>query len=200
MAIDPVRPLRTAYLQQLLGIIRQSRQSILRNVRPLIISPYPLDLDELERMIERSLTYHLDRRGQAIVEMFIRLGYDRGVDYTVGRVQALAPVSDFKIIAGVDFTRPDMKAIDELSRLSLADLKGINADLGRKVLRTIVEGDKKGLGVTRNRPGDHRTVQHHRPPQGGDDRQDLDQPGIQQGSLGADREVCPLQDLDRYRG
>lgn len=149
MAIDPVRPLRTAYLQQLLGIIRQSRQSVLRNVRPLIISPYPLDLDELERMIERSLTYHLDRRGQAIVEMFIRMGYERGVDYTVGRVQALAPVSDFKVVAGVDFTRPDMKAIDELSRLSMADLKGINADLGRKVLRTIVEGDKKGLGVTR---------------------------------------------------
>lgn len=151
MAVDPIRPLRTAYLYQLLSIIRQARQSVVKNVRPLIISPGPLDLDELERMIELALTRHLDVRGKAVIESFVKLGYQRGIDYTVGQVQAQLPSAgpDFRIIAGVDWTRPDMQAIDELSRLSLADLKGINSDLGRKILRTIVEDDKKGLGITR---------------------------------------------------
>ena len=149
MAVDPIRPIRTAFIFQLLKLIRQSRESMVRNVRPLIISPSPLDIDELERAVELSLTRNLDIKGKAIVEMFLKLGFERGIDYTVGRIEAEAPPAEARIVAGVDWTRPDMKAIDELSKLSLADLKGINADLGRKVLRVIVEDDKKGLGITR---------------------------------------------------
>lgn len=149
MAIDPVRPLRTLYLQQLLGTLRRSRESILMNIRPIVIAPGPLDLEELERAIERSLNYHLQVKGKALIEMFVKLGYERGVDYTVGQVQAQAPIYETKLVAGVDWTRPDMAAIDELAKLSLADLKGINADLGRKVMRTIIDADKQGLGITR---------------------------------------------------
>jgi len=149
MATDPVRPLRTQYVQQLLGIIRKSRQSILQNIRPLIIAPGPLDLEELERMIERSLNYHLTVKGKALVELFVRMGYERGIDYTVGQIQDQLPLHESKIIAGVDWTRPDMAAIEELSKLSLADLNGINADLGRKVMRKIVDADKQGRGITR---------------------------------------------------
>lgn len=149
MAVDPIRPIRTAYIFQLLKLIRQARDSMIRNVRPLVISPSPLDIDELERMVELSLTRNLDIKGKAIVETYLKLGFERGIDYTVGRIQAESTLAEARIVAGVDWTRPDMKAIEELSKLSLADLKGINADLGRKVLRVIVEDDKKGLGITR---------------------------------------------------
>lgn len=153
MQTDPIRPLRTEFLNQILFLIRQARNEVLRGVRPEIIYRQKVDVDTLEGLITKALNHSLGTQGQAVLQRMIEAGFRRGVDYTSGQIEREAATLSVheigNLAVAIDWTKPDMDAINELSKLSFADLKGVEADVGRKVLRSIIEDDKQGLGITK---------------------------------------------------
>jgi hypothetical protein len=144
---DPVRPVRSLFTREFLALIRNARQRALAELRPRL-KERELDVNELVQIIELLNTAYIDQPGRTLINQYVLSAYKKGIDNTytdlIGKVLGQSAIE-----IALNFTRYDQRAIDNLAAVSLSDLHGFTAELSKKIVRDIVEIDKKGGGITK---------------------------------------------------
>jgi uncharacterized protein with gpF-like domain len=145
---DPSRPVRTLFTREFLALIRNARSKALEELRPLL-KQRDLDISEIVKLLEILNFAYIDQPAKVLIQQYVLQAYKRGIHNTHDILVAQIKPQHLKIDIGINFTRPDEKAIANLSAVSLSDLSGFTADMNKRIIRDIVEADKKGAGITK---------------------------------------------------
>lgn len=145
---DPSRPIRSIFTREFLALIRNARSRALEELQPML-RQQRLDIGELVRLIELLNIAYIDQPGRTLIEHYVMQAYRQGINNTHSILVAQTKPQHRKIEIGLNFTRPDEQAIANLSAVSISDLKGFTGEMSKKIVRDIVEADKKGAGITK---------------------------------------------------
>jgi uncharacterized protein with gpF-like domain len=108
-----------------------------------------LDVSELVRIIEMLNFAYIDQPGRYLINQYVLSAFKRGIDNVYTDLVAQIKPREVAVDISVNFTRYDQKAIDNLSAVSLSDLHGFTSEMSKKIVRDLVEADKKGAGITK---------------------------------------------------
>lgn len=147
MRPDPARPVRTLFTREFLALIRNARARALNELRPML-KERQIDVNELLRIIETLNYAYIDQPGKFLIQQYVLSAFKRGIDNVYSDLVAQTSKEDV-ITIGINFTRYDQRAVDNLAGVSLSDLHGFTAEMSKKIVRDIVEADKKGAGITK---------------------------------------------------
>jgi len=145
---DPSGPVRNIFTREFLALIRNARAKALEELRPML-RLQQLDIGELIRLLEILNIAYIDQPGRRLIQQYVLQAYRRGIDNTHQTLVAQTRPQHRVVDIGLNFTRPDERAIANLSAVSLSDLKGFTGEMNKKIIRDIVEADKKGAGITK---------------------------------------------------
>lgn len=145
---DPSRPVRTLFTREFLALIRNARSKALEELRPLL-RQRDLDISEIVKLLEILNFAYIDQPAKILIQQYVLQAYKRGIHNTQDILVAQIKPQHLKVEIGLNFTRPDERAIANLSAVSLSDLSGFTADMNKRIVRDIVEADKKGAGITK---------------------------------------------------
>ena len=145
---DPARPVRAIFTREFLALVRNARAKALQELRPMLRQQH-LDVRELVRLLELINIAYIDQPGKTLLQQYIMQAYRHGIDNTHQVLIAQTKPHNYKAEIALTFTRPDERAIANLAAVSLSDLKGFTAEMSKKIIRDIVEADKKGAGITK---------------------------------------------------
>ena len=145
---DPSRPIRTLFTREFLALIRNARTKALDELRPML-KQRDLEISELVKILEILNFAYIDQPARTLIQQYILQAYKRGIDNTHDILMAQVKPHDLAAEISINFTRPDERAIANLSAVSLSDLSGFTAEMSKKIVRDIVEADKQGAGITK---------------------------------------------------
>jgi len=145
---DPSRPIRTLFTREFLALIRNARTKALDELRPML-KQRDLDISELVKILEILNFAYIDQPARTLIQQYILQAYKRGIDNTHDILLSQVKPHDLAAEIAINFTRPDERAIANLSAVSLSDLSGFTAEMSKKIVRDIVEADKQGAGITK---------------------------------------------------
>lgn len=148
MQADPVRSLRYQFSREVLSNFRAARKAAIDRIRRQL-QWKGVDVEELSKILDEINTHYITEPGQASIYRFTNLSYQRGVSLSLEEMMRAPKPKGFRLEVAASFTLKDQQAIKNLAALSFAALQGISAEMAPKMVRNIVEADKKGLGVTR---------------------------------------------------
>lgn len=145
---DPSRPIRTLFTREFLALIRNARAKALEELRPML-KQRDLDISEIVKILEILNFAYINQPARALIQQYLLRAYKSGIDNTHDILLAQVKPRDLAVEIAVNFTRPDERAIANLSAVSLSDLSGFTAEMNKKIVRDIVEADKQGAGITK---------------------------------------------------
>lgn len=145
---DPSRPVRTLFTRAFLALVRNARTKALEELRPMLRQQY-LDINEIMRILEILNIAYIDQPGRSLIQQYVLQAYRRGITNTHETLIAQTKPQDRAVEIVLNFTRPDERAVANLAAVSLSDLKGFTSEMSKKIVRDIVEADKKGAGITK---------------------------------------------------
>jgi hypothetical protein len=145
---DPSRPIRTLFTREFLALIRNAREKALDELRPML-KQRDLDISELVKILEILNFAYIDQPARTLIQQYLLQAYKRGIDNTHEILMTQAKPADRVIEIALNFTRPDERAVANLSAVSFSDLSGFTAEMSKKIVRDIVEADKQGAGITK---------------------------------------------------
>jgi SPP1 gp7 family putative phage head morphogenesis protein len=145
---DPSRPIRSLFTREFLALIRNARSRALAELQPLLRRTN-LEAGEVLKILEMLNLAYIDQPGRQLIQRYILQAYKGGIGDThnILLAQVKSPTDLIKI--SLNFTRPDERAIANLSATSFADLAGFTTEMSKKIVRDLVELDKKGAGITK---------------------------------------------------
>ena len=144
---DPSRPIRTLFTREFLALIRNARGKALEELLPML-KQRELDVSEIVKILEMLNFAYIDQPARTLIQQYLLQAYKRGISDTHDILLAQVKPRDLAVEISMNFTRPDEQAIANLSAISLSDLKGFTAEMSKKIVRDIVEADKRGAGIT----------------------------------------------------
>jgi uncharacterized protein with gpF-like domain len=149
MRQDPSRQIRYAFARDLEGILRQARGQAVEQVRDALRKG-TLDVDELNRMIARLNDYYLKSKFEDAVRRHTRQAYQFGATWTLAHVDsAPKPPGIPALNISLNLSTADEKAIQNITTLAHHDLKDLNVNLSRNLIRDLAKADKQGAGIVR---------------------------------------------------
>ena len=148
---DPARPVRTPFTREFLALVRNARLRALETLRPML-KERTIDVHEILRILGFLNTAYIDIPGENLINRYIRQAFVTGIEDTHTELitQQRPEKNPLKepLVVSINFNQYDQRAVDNLTGVSLSDLKGFTAEMSKKIVRDIVEADKKGAGIT----------------------------------------------------
>jgi uncharacterized protein with gpF-like domain len=147
---DPSKTVRTKFIREFLNLVKNARGKALDELRPLL-KQRDIDIAQIIRILTILNAAYLIQPATQILPEYIKQAYEHGITNTHDILTTQIKPHDIAldIGIGINFTRPDERAIANLSAVSLSDLQGFTAEMSKKIIRDIVEADKKGAGITK---------------------------------------------------
>jgi len=148
---DPSRPVRTPFTREFLALIRNARLAALETLRPRL-KDRTIDVHEILRILGFLNTAYIDIPGENLINRYIRRAFITGIENThtelITQQQPEKKPLKEPLLVTINFNQYDQRAVDNLTGVSLSDLKGFTTEMSKKIVRDIVEADKKGAGIT----------------------------------------------------
>ena len=145
---DPSRPIRTLFTREFLTLIRTARARALEELRPML-KERQFDINEILRIIEMLNFAYIDQPGRYLIQQYVLSAFKEGINNTYSELVAQTKPKEHVVNISINFNRYDQQAVDNLAAVSLSDLHGFTAEMSKKIVRDIVEADKKGAGITK---------------------------------------------------
>jgi hypothetical protein len=146
---DPSKQIRGAFTRDLEEVLRQARGAAVQQVRDALRKG-TLDVDQLNRMIAQINDHFVKSKMEEAVARYTKQAYTHGASWTVAHIDAAPkPPGMPKLSIALDLARPDLKAIDNITTLAYHDLKDLNVNLSRNLMRDLAKADKQGLGIVK---------------------------------------------------
>lgn len=147
MRADPVRPVRSLFTREFLALIRNARGRALKELIPRL-KERQIDVNEILRIIELLNTAYIDEPSRKIINQYTLSAYRRGLDNTYSDL--IGMVGGHKVIdVAINFTRYDQRTVDNLAAVTFSDARGFTSEMSKKIVRDLVEAEKKGAGITK---------------------------------------------------
>jgi SPP1 gp7 family putative phage head morphogenesis protein len=148
---DPSRPVRTLFTREFLALIRNARGQALEVLRPKLKDRH-IDVHEILRIISALNGAYIDIPGESLINRYIRQAFLTGIEDThaelIMQQKPAKKLFEEPLKVSINFNQYDQRAVDNLTGVSLSDLKGFTSEMSKKIVRDIVEADKKGGGIT----------------------------------------------------
>lgn len=149
MRQDPSKQIRGAFTRDLEAVLRTARGQAVQQVRDALRKG-TLDVDELSRIVSTLNDAYVQAKFDEIAKRYTKQAYTHGVNWTLAHVDAAPkPPGTPGLFISLDLARPDLKAIDNITTLTYHDLKDLNVNLSKQLIRDLAKADKQGLGVVR---------------------------------------------------
>ncbi|MFA7121592.1 MAG: phage minor head protein [Bacilli bacterium] len=149
MRPDPVRGLRQIYTRELQTLIRHARDDATLHLRNHFQRITTIDVEQIRLILEKIFDTRLHPASRDVIDRLTRLAYARGIDQTIAAIDITARIAGRPVGIAIGFDLVDKKAVENLAALQFSDLKGITAEMSESIVRTLVDADKQGAGITK---------------------------------------------------
>ena len=148
---DPARQIRTLFTREFLALIRNARARAMQQLIPMM-KVRQLDIGELVRIIGLLNTAYIEQPAERLIKENVIRSFTSGIQHTITDLEEKQPPSkpmEEPLVISINFDRSDERAIQNLSNISLSDLKGFTAEMNKKIVRDFVEAEKQGSSVSK---------------------------------------------------
>lgn len=129
------------------ALVRNARTEALRTLKTGL-TQRELDVEEVRAQLQALMYGFMEDPGRRIIQRYTNTAYRNGLDWTYRSLNTQRKPKDFKLQISFSFTKPDQDAIRNLAALATADWQALSGDLQQRIVRGLVEADKKGAGVS----------------------------------------------------
>ncbi len=144
-----MRPLRQLYTRELQTLLRLAREDAIQYLRQHFQQTSPIDVERVREILSTILKRQFISSADPVIRRLTSLAYSRGVDWTISSIDTGSRIAGTPVSISIGFDQVDLKAIDNLAAVQLTDLEELTAEMSTKIVRTMVDADKQGAGVTR---------------------------------------------------